>query len=106
MGINNRDLRTFHAELEHTLHLRGQIPPDRLVVGESGIRTRADALRLEAAGVAAMLVGETLVTRPTSAPPWMNCWEPGTRGRGPGARGIAGRREAVLAYPFFSASPW
>ncbi len=64
VGINNRDLRTFLADLEHTLGLRGQIPPDRLVVGESGIRRRTDALRLEAAGVAAMLVGETLVTRP------------------------------------------
>ena len=37
---------------------------DRLVVSESGIRTRADVLRLEAAGVHAMLVGEALVTRP------------------------------------------
>ncbi len=64
VGINNRDLRTFHADLEHTLRLRGQIPPDRLVVGESGIRSRADVLRLQAAGVHAMLVGETLVTRP------------------------------------------
>ncbi len=64
VGINNRDLRTFHADLEHTLRLRGQIPPDRLVVGESGIRSRADVLRLEAAGVQAMLVGETLITQP------------------------------------------
>ena len=64
VGINNRDLRTFHADLEHTLRLRGQIPPDRLVVGESGIRSRADVLRLEAAGVEAMLVGETLITQP------------------------------------------
>jgi indole-3-glycerol phosphate synthase len=63
VGINNRDLRTFHTDLEHTIRLRGHIPADRVVVGESGIRTRQDVLRLEAAGVQAMLVGETLMAR-------------------------------------------
>jgi indole-3-glycerol phosphate synthase len=63
VGINNRDLRTFKTDLDHTLRLRQQIPHDRLVVGESGIRTRDDVKRLEAAGVAAMLVGETLMAR-------------------------------------------
>lgn len=64
VGINNRNLHTFEVDLEHTLRLRQQIPRDRAVVGESGIRTRADVLRLEAAGVQAMLVGETLMARP------------------------------------------
>ena len=41
-----------------------QIPADRIVVGESGIRSRQDVERLEAAGVQAMLVGETLMARP------------------------------------------
>lgn len=63
VGVNNRDLHTFQTDLEHTLRLRRQIPADRIVVGESGIRTRQDALRLEAAGVHAMLVGETLMAR-------------------------------------------
>jgi indole-3-glycerol phosphate synthase len=63
VGVNNRDLRSFQTDLEHTLRLRRQIPADRLVVGESGIRTRHDALQLEAAGVCAMLVGETLMAR-------------------------------------------
>jgi indole-3-glycerol phosphate synthase len=62
IGINNRDLRTFTTDLEHTIRLRRRIPDDRVVVGESGIRTRQDVLRLEAAGVRAMLVGETLMT--------------------------------------------
>jgi indole-3-glycerol phosphate synthase len=61
VGVNNRDLRTFQTDLEHTLRLRPQIPEDRIVVGESGIRTRQDVLRLQSAGVAAMLVGETLM---------------------------------------------
>jgi indole-3-glycerol phosphate synthase len=64
IGVNNRDLRSFHVDLEHTLRVRREIPADRLVVGESGIRTRADVERLEAAGVSAMLVGETLMARP------------------------------------------
>lgn len=64
VGINNRDLRTFRTDLEHTIRLRGEIPQDRLVVGESGIRTRADVERLEAAGVQAILVGESLMASP------------------------------------------
>jgi indole-3-glycerol phosphate synthase len=63
VGINNRDLRTFDTDLEHTLRLRRQIPEDRLVVSESGIRSRSDVERLEAAGIQAMLVGETLMAR-------------------------------------------
>ncbi|NUQ65660.1 MAG: indole-3-glycerol phosphate synthase TrpC [Pirellulales bacterium] len=64
IGINNRDLRTFQVNLEHTLRLRQQIPADRAVVGESGIRTRDDVARLRSAGVNAMLVGETLMASP------------------------------------------
>jgi indole-3-glycerol phosphate synthase len=61
IGVNNRDLRTFEVNLEHTLKLREQIPDHCLLVAESGIRTREDVLRLQDAGVNAMLVGETLM---------------------------------------------
>ena len=64
IGVNNRDLRTFEVDIRRTLRLRRQIPDDRAVVGESGIRTRADVERLERGGVAAMLVGESLMRRP------------------------------------------
>lgn len=64
IGINNRDLRTFHVDLEHTIRLRSEIPADRLVVAESGIRTADDVARLAAAGVDAMLVGESLMRQP------------------------------------------
>ena len=63
VGINNRDLRTFEVDLGHTLRLCREIPEDRVVVGESGIRTRQDVERLESAGVQAMLVGESLMAR-------------------------------------------
>ena len=61
IGINNRDLRHFSTDLEHTLRLRDQIPPEVVLVSESGIRTRRDVERLEAAGVSAILVGESLM---------------------------------------------
>src|SRR5262249_41451916 len=61
IGINNRDLRTFVTRLEHTLELAARLPADCCLVSESGIRTRDDVLRLQAAGVRAILVGETLM---------------------------------------------
>lgn len=61
IGVNNRDLKTFAVDLNHTIRLRQKLPRDCVLVGESGIHTRADVLRLEAAGVDAMLVGESLM---------------------------------------------
>jgi len=64
IGINNRDLRTFETDLDHTLRMREQVPDECVLVAESGIRNRADVERLEAAGVDAILVGETLMASP------------------------------------------
>jgi indole-3-glycerol phosphate synthase len=64
IGINNRDLRTFETRLEHTLELAAKIPADRCLVSESGIRTPADVERLKAAGVRAILAGESLMRAP------------------------------------------
>jgi len=61
IGINNRNLRNFTTDVEHTLRLRDRIPTDVLVVSESGIQTRSDVERLEAAGVSAIIVGESLM---------------------------------------------
>lgn len=61
VGVNNRDLRSFEVSLDHTLELRPLIPQDRLVVGESGIRSHDDLLYLGAGGVKAVLVGESLM---------------------------------------------
>jgi indole-3-glycerol phosphate synthase len=61
IGINNRNLRHFSTDLEHTLRLRDRIPPEIVLVSESGIHTRRDVERLESAGVSAILVGESLM---------------------------------------------
>jgi indole-3-glycerol phosphate synthase len=61
IGINNRDLRTFHTSLETTLDLLGKIPSDRVVVTESGIHAPADVARLRAHGVSVFLVGEAFM---------------------------------------------
>jgi indole-3-glycerol phosphate synthase len=61
VGVNNRDLRTFEVRLEHTLELAERMPKDACLVSESGVRTRDDVERLGAAGVRAVLVGETLM---------------------------------------------
>ncbi|MFQ5880492.1 MAG: indole-3-glycerol-phosphate synthase TrpC, partial [Dehalococcoidia bacterium] len=62
IGINNRDLRTFQVDLATTERLRPLVPPDKTVVAESGVLTRADVERLQAIGVHAVLIGEALVT--------------------------------------------
>jgi indole-3-glycerol phosphate synthase len=64
IGVNNRDLRTFEVDLHHTIRMREQIPGECVLVGESGIHSREDALLLEEAGVDAILVGEHLMSQP------------------------------------------
>lgn len=61
IGVNNRNLQTFVTDLEHTIRLAPRIVPNALLVSESGVRTRADVLKLREAGVRAVLVGETLM---------------------------------------------
>lgn len=61
LGINNRNLKAMITDLRHTLDLRDQIPESTLLISESGIKTRSDVERLEAAGVQAILVGESLM---------------------------------------------
>jgi indole-3-glycerol phosphate synthase len=61
IGINNRDLRSFKTDLGTTLRMAELIEDRNILVSESGISTRDDILKLEAAGVKAVLVGESLM---------------------------------------------
>jgi indole-3-glycerol phosphate synthase len=61
IGINNRDLTTFSVDLKTTTNLSPLVPADRIIVSESGIRTRQDIETLMKAGIHAFLIGETLM---------------------------------------------
>jgi len=61
IGINNRNLKTLETDLHTAETLAPEVPSDRIVVAESGIRRAADLDRLAAAGARCFLVGETLM---------------------------------------------
>jgi indole-3-glycerol phosphate synthase len=61
IGINNRNLKTFQVDLATTEELAEEIPNDAVAISESGIREADDVRRVRAAGINAILVGETLM---------------------------------------------
>ena len=61
IGVNNRDLRTFHEDLGTFERLAPLAPPDVTLVAESAVRSPEDARRMADAGAHALLVGEALV---------------------------------------------
>ena len=69
LGINNRDLRTFHTTIETTERLVQSLSSDVLVVSESGLSTRHQLNRLEDRGVRAFLIGETFMAAPDPGEP-------------------------------------
>ena len=64
IGVNNRDLRTFSVDINNSARLRKLVPPDRLFVSESGIKTAEDIEKLRQNGTNAVLIGETLMRSP------------------------------------------
>lgn len=62
IGINNRDLKTFSVDINVTGRLRPFIPSDRVVVSESGIKSRDDIAQMRRWGINAVLVGEALMS--------------------------------------------
>jgi len=62
IGINNRDLITLAVDINTTRRLRPLLPPEQIVVSESGISSRHDIEKLKEWGVNAVLIGEALVT--------------------------------------------
>jgi indole-3-glycerol phosphate synthase len=76
VGVNNRDLATFHVALETTERLAPRAPEGALLVAESGIRSPGDVRRMVRAGAQAVLVGEAFMERPdpgAALAEWMRC---------------------------------
>jgi indole-3-glycerol phosphate synthase len=61
VGVNSRDLRTFHVDLHTAIRLAEKFPPEVVRVAESGIQSGADIARLRDAGFDAFLIGESLM---------------------------------------------
>lgn len=69
MGINNRSLHDFKTDLEISSRLASRIPPEKIIITESGIHNRADIQKMQAQGIQCFLIGETL----------MRCKNPGDK---------------------------
>jgi indole-3-glycerol phosphate synthase/phosphoribosylanthranilate isomerase len=67
IGVNARDLSTFEIDRATQLALVARIPPDRVAIAESGVRTRAQGAAAELAGADAILVGSALMQAPDPA---------------------------------------
>jgi indole-3-glycerol phosphate synthase / phosphoribosylanthranilate isomerase len=67
IGINARDLSTFHVDRAEQLRLVARAPRDRVVIAESGIESRAQGAAAELAGADAILVGSALMRAPDPA---------------------------------------
>lgn len=64
VGVNNRDLAVFRTDLDLSVRLAARVPAGVTLVAESGIHTPADVDRMGAAGIDAVLVGESLMRQP------------------------------------------
>ncbi|MFT9399098.1 indole-3-glycerol phosphate synthase TrpC [Acetobacter sp.] len=64
IGINNRNLKTLKTDIATTRELAPLVPPDRIIVSESGIKTHADVVSLAEIGATGFLVGESLLRQP------------------------------------------
>jgi indole-3-glycerol phosphate synthase len=76
IGINNRDLSTFTVDVATTRRLRPLVPPDRIVVSESGIKDRSDLEKIREWGVDAVLIGESLISATNIAAKMQELLEP------------------------------
>jgi indole-3-glycerol phosphate synthase len=61
IGVNNRNLKTLETDINTTLELAAHVPPDRFMIGESGLRDHADLQKLAGSAVHCFLVGESLM---------------------------------------------
>lgn len=63
LGVNNRDLTTFHTDIHHLETIQKYVPKDILLISESGISTMADLQTVYEYGAKGVLVGESLMRK-------------------------------------------
>lgn len=63
IGVNNRDLKTFNVDINHTVRLRPFVPKDKLFVSESGISSSDHINKLKRIGANGVLIGEALMKK-------------------------------------------
>lgn len=61
IGINNRNLKTMKIDMNTTFELKKEIPAEKIIVSESGIKTKDDILKLESNGIDAVLIGTSFM---------------------------------------------
>lgn len=61
IGVNNRNLKDFTVDIQNCIRLKKYIPKDVISIGESGIQTSEDIIKIRDAGIDAVLIGETLM---------------------------------------------
>ncbi len=64
MGVNNRNLGTFHTDVENSFRLAEKLPKEMLLVSESGISSPQTVRQLRAAGFRGFLIGENFMKTP------------------------------------------
>ena len=64
LGVNNRNLSSFHTDVNHSLEIAGSLPKDCILIAESGIKSPEDVKRLRDIGFSGFLIGETFMSSP------------------------------------------
>ena len=64
VGVNNRNLGTFHTDVENSFRLAEKLPKEMLLVSESGISSPQTVRQLRAAGFRGFLIGENFMKTP------------------------------------------
>lgn len=69
VGINNRDLKNFQVNWQHSIELASMLPKDKIKIAESGIHNVDTLLMLKKNGFDGFLIGENFMknTNPTIA---------------------------------------
>lgn len=62
LGVNNRNLSSFHTDIDHSFKLAESLPKETVLVAESGIKSPDDIIRLRGAGFTGFLVGEAFMS--------------------------------------------